>query len=71
MFGVVPACPHISARYGAKIFTSSLLKYFHEKYYFQKENKIGSQKVYIPNACGKTAFYLLLITHCEKIVSLS
>jgi len=31
MFGVVPACPHLSARYGAKIFTSSYWNIFMRK----------------------------------------
>jgi len=71
IFGVVLACPHISARYGAKIFTSLVLKYFHEKDYFKKENKIGSRKVHSSNASGKTAFYLQMTTHSERIYSFS
>jgi hypothetical protein len=54
--------------YGAKIFTSLVLKYFHDKGYFQKENKIGSRKVHSPNACTNTAFYLPLRTHSERIL---
>jgi hypothetical protein len=71
MFGVVPACPHICARYGANIFTSLVLKYFHEKDYFQKENKTGSRKVHSPNAREQRAFCLLTTSHSERMDSFS